>query len=80
VLRIFIALKNPSPGPGSNPQPLGPVTSTLTTTPPRRLETYGTRKLRDFRLTRRNVSCLYIFRNKNVLGNAFIQTTCIWVT
>jgi hypothetical protein len=32
VLRIIIALKNPS-----NPQPLGPVASTLTTTPPRRL-------------------------------------------
>jgi hypothetical protein len=31
-----IALKNPSPWPGSNPQPLGPVASTLTTTPPRR--------------------------------------------
>jgi hypothetical protein len=35
VLRIFIALKNPSPWPGSNTQPLGPVASTLTTTPPR---------------------------------------------
>jgi hypothetical protein len=39
VLRIFIALKNPSPRPGLNPRPLGPVTSTLTTTPPRRLKT-----------------------------------------
>jgi hypothetical protein len=37
VLRIFIALKSPSPWPGSNPQPLGPVAITLTTTPPRRL-------------------------------------------
>jgi hypothetical protein len=37
VLRIFIALKNPSPWLGLNPQPLGPVASTLTTTPPRRL-------------------------------------------
>jgi hypothetical protein len=37
VLRIFIALKNPSPWLGSNAQPLGPVASTLTTTPPRRL-------------------------------------------
>jgi hypothetical protein len=37
VLRIFIALKNPSPWLGSNPQTLGPVTSTLTTTPPMRL-------------------------------------------
>jgi hypothetical protein len=35
VLRIFIALKNPSPG--LNPWSLGPVASTLTTTPPRRL-------------------------------------------
>jgi hypothetical protein len=32
VLRIFIALKNKSPWPGSNPQTLGPVASTLTTT------------------------------------------------
>jgi hypothetical protein len=37
VLRTFIALKNPSPWPCLNPQPLGPVASTLTTTPPRRL-------------------------------------------
>jgi hypothetical protein len=37
VLRIFIALKNPSTRPGLNPRPLGPVASTLTTTPPRRL-------------------------------------------
>jgi hypothetical protein len=37
VPRIFIALKNPSPWPGSNPQSLGPVASTLTTTPPRQL-------------------------------------------
>jgi hypothetical protein len=35
VLRIFIALKNPSPRPGLNPRPLGPVASKLTTTPPR---------------------------------------------
>jgi hypothetical protein len=40
VLRIFIALKNPSPMSGSNPRPLGPVASTLTTTPPRRLLCY----------------------------------------
>jgi hypothetical protein len=32
VLRIFIALKNTSPWPGSNPQTLGSVASTLTTT------------------------------------------------
>jgi hypothetical protein len=37
MLRIFIALKNPSPWPGSNLRALGPVPSTLTTTPPRRL-------------------------------------------
>jgi hypothetical protein len=37
VLWIIIALKNPLPCQDSNPRPLGPVTSTLTTTPPRRL-------------------------------------------
>jgi hypothetical protein len=37
VLRIVTALKNPSPRPGLNPRPLGPVENTLTTTPPRRL-------------------------------------------
>jgi hypothetical protein len=31
VLRICIALKNPSPRSGSNPRPLGPVASTLIT-------------------------------------------------
>jgi hypothetical protein len=36
LLRIFIALRNPSPRPGLNPRPLGPGGSTLTTTPPRR--------------------------------------------
>jgi hypothetical protein len=36
VLRTFIALKKPSPRPGLNPRPLGPVESTLTTPPPRR--------------------------------------------
>jgi hypothetical protein len=36
VLRIFIALKNPSPRPCLNTRPMGPVASTLTTTPPRR--------------------------------------------
>jgi hypothetical protein len=34
VLRIFIDLKNQSPWPGSNPQPLVPVANTPTTTPP----------------------------------------------
>jgi hypothetical protein len=33
---LFIALTNPSPWPGSNPRPLVPVASILTTTPPRR--------------------------------------------
>jgi hypothetical protein len=32
VLRIFIALKNPSPWPGLKLRPLGPVASILTTT------------------------------------------------
>jgi hypothetical protein len=35
VLRIFIAIKNPSPRPGLNPRPLCPVASTLTTSPKR---------------------------------------------
>jgi hypothetical protein len=35
VLRIFITLKDPLPWLGLNPQPVGPVASTLTTTPPR---------------------------------------------
>jgi hypothetical protein len=37
LLRIFITLKNPSPQPGLNPRPLGPVASALITTSPRRL-------------------------------------------
>jgi hypothetical protein len=36
VLRILIVLKNPSPLPRLNPRPLGPVASTITTTPLRR--------------------------------------------
>jgi hypothetical protein len=40
VLRIFIAFKNPSPRPGSNPRPLLLVVSTLTTTPSRRHYVY----------------------------------------
>jgi hypothetical protein len=40
VLRIFIALKNPSPG--LNSRPLGPMASTLTTTPPVREDTVST--------------------------------------
>jgi hypothetical protein len=35
-MRIFIALKNPSPQLGLNLRPLGPVASTLTATPLRR--------------------------------------------
>jgi hypothetical protein len=38
VLRIFIAIKNPSPRPGLNLRPFGTVASTLTTAPPRRLQ------------------------------------------
>jgi hypothetical protein len=34
VLRIFIGFKNPSHRPGLNPRTLGPVASTVTTTPP----------------------------------------------
>jgi hypothetical protein len=37
VLRIFIALKNPSPRPGLDPRTFGRMKSTLTTAPPRRL-------------------------------------------
>jgi hypothetical protein len=40
----FYRLKNPSPWPDSKPQPLGPVASTLTTTPPRRLRRRGERR------------------------------------
>jgi hypothetical protein len=36
VLRTFIAIKNSSPRPGLNPRTIGPMTSTLITTPPRR--------------------------------------------
>jgi hypothetical protein len=36
VLRTFIAIKNSSPWPCSNPWTLSPVASTLTTPPPRR--------------------------------------------
>jgi hypothetical protein len=39
----FYPLKNPSPWPGSNPQPLGPVASTLTTTPPRQHVSHSVR-------------------------------------
>jgi hypothetical protein len=37
VLRIFVALKNPSPWPDLNPRTLGQMTSTLTARPPRPL-------------------------------------------
>jgi hypothetical protein len=37
IMLIIITLKNPSPKLGFNPRPLGPVASTLTTAPPRRL-------------------------------------------
>jgi hypothetical protein len=37
----IITLKHPSPWPGLNPQPLGPVASTVTTTPPRQHRMMG---------------------------------------
>jgi hypothetical protein len=40
---LFIAIKNPSPWPGLNPRPLGPETSSLTTSPPKRLHNIDTR-------------------------------------
>jgi hypothetical protein len=39
VLRIFITLKNPSTSAGIEPATLGPVASTLTTSPPRQIYT-----------------------------------------
>jgi hypothetical protein len=48
VLLIFIAFKNPSPRPCLNPRPLGPVASTLTTTPPRRQICHSLRDLYGF--------------------------------
>jgi hypothetical protein len=42
VLRIFITLQNPSPRSGLNSRTLGPIASTLTITPPRRLSPYIT--------------------------------------
>jgi hypothetical protein len=41
VLRTFITIKNPLPWPGLNSRPLGPVASTLTTTPRRKLPISG---------------------------------------
>jgi hypothetical protein len=54
VLRIFIALKNPSPRPGLNPRSLGPVASTLATTPPIRLDGHLNTLLREQSATYRN--------------------------
>jgi hypothetical protein len=48
VLRIFIDFKNSSPWLSSNLQPLGPVASTLTTTPPRRLLSVTQKNNTDF--------------------------------
>jgi hypothetical protein len=45
VLRIFMALKSPSPGPGLNQRPLAQVASTLNTIPPRRLASSTTTPL-----------------------------------
>jgi hypothetical protein len=41
-VRIFIALKNPSPWPSLNPLTLNPIASTLTITPPRRFWAFHT--------------------------------------
>jgi hypothetical protein len=38
MLRIFITLKNPSTSAGIEPATLGPVASTLTTSPPRQMQ------------------------------------------
>jgi hypothetical protein len=38
VPRIFISPKNPSSRPGFNPRTLGPMASTLTISPPRRIQ------------------------------------------
>jgi hypothetical protein len=40
MMRIFIALKNPSPSPSLNQRTLGPMASTLTIIPPRLLRIY----------------------------------------
>jgi hypothetical protein len=51
VLRDFISIKNPSPLPGLKPRPLGPVASTLTIIPQRRLYLpYSTMRLREMSL------------------------------
>jgi hypothetical protein len=48
VLRIFIALKNPSSRLDLNPQSLGPMASTLTTIPSKQLTVAIVILLRDF--------------------------------
>jgi hypothetical protein len=69
VLQIFIALKNPSPWPGSNPRPLGPGASTLTTAPPRQhhhqLVSYPVKMNVYITVQNENgVSCLTVIENK----------------
>jgi hypothetical protein len=72
VLRIFIALENPSPWPGSNLQTLGPVASTLTTTPPRRLT--NTRIQQYCYMNLLNVS-------EEVSSQGYVQVKlCMWVS
>jgi hypothetical protein len=61
VLQIFITLKNPSPSPGSNLQPLSPVASTLTTTPPRRRLVSGDGSVLHTSLLQQNETDSYTF-------------------
>jgi hypothetical protein len=77
VLRIFIALKNPAPWPGSNPQLLGPVANTLSTTPPKGHETRNSptsiRQLLRVLLTHLSL----LWQHSVVAGSALSGTLCI---
>jgi hypothetical protein len=74
VLRIFIALKNPLPRPGLNPWPLGPVASTLTTTPPRRLVIYNVIRLQEITFTFVNIDeCELNYGVFNMYTSAHLQ-------
>jgi hypothetical protein len=64
ALRIFIALKNPSPWSGFNPRTLGPIAITLTITPLKRLPvTLQSVCLMSFRFVYCKL-CKYILRNE----------------
>jgi hypothetical protein len=79
VLRIFISLNNQSPWPGSNPQNLGQLASTLTTTPPRRLFTHLHLDLLNHHLPAGSMTiniCICIFHHHTSLFLSwFILTT-----